>query len=349
MLTHVVQSSDKALFLIDEPDIYLHSDLQRQLLGLLRNLGPDILIATHSIEIITDAEPDDILVISKNRGTAKRLRDPSQLEDVFRLLGSNLNPILTQLAKTRRAIFVEGKDFQILGRFATKLGVPKVGNRSEFAVVPVEGFNPDRIRSLKTGMETTLGAKIRAAAIFDKDYRSDEECKFVASQCRGFCDLVVVHERKEVENFLLVPTAIDRAAEKKNTDQVRRGGKIIKYVAEAEEDLENFARASKAYVTSQYLAERRRFERKKAKGMGDAAMNEAVLNEFETLWRDAESRLKIVPGKEALSVPNRGLQDRYGISVTPTAIIDVMRSGEVPDEMRDLIKRIAEFAASSVE
>jgi AAA15 family ATPase/GTPase len=35
MLTHLVQSSDSSLFLIDEPDIYLHSDLQRQLIGLL--------------------------------------------------------------------------------------------------------------------------------------------------------------------------------------------------------------------------------------------------------------------------------------------------------------------------
>ena len=30
------------------------------------------------------------------------------------ILGSNLNPILTQLAKTKRVLFVEGKDFQIL-------------------------------------------------------------------------------------------------------------------------------------------------------------------------------------------------------------------------------------------
>ena len=50
MLTHLIQSSDVALFLIDEPDIYLHSELQRQLLSLLRNLGPDIMIATHSTE-----------------------------------------------------------------------------------------------------------------------------------------------------------------------------------------------------------------------------------------------------------------------------------------------------------
>jgi AAA domain, putative AbiEii toxin, Type IV TA system len=91
MLTHIIQSNDAALFLIDEPDIYLHSDLQRQLIGLLRNMGPDILIATHSTEIITEAESDDIVLINKRQKVAQRIRHPSQLEAVFRMLGSNLN------------------------------------------------------------------------------------------------------------------------------------------------------------------------------------------------------------------------------------------------------------------
>src|SRR5437764_13776966 len=72
MLTHLIQSRESSLFLIDEPDIYLHSDLQRQLLTLLRNLGPDILIATHSTEIINEAEADDIVRINKRRTNARR-------------------------------------------------------------------------------------------------------------------------------------------------------------------------------------------------------------------------------------------------------------------------------------
>ena len=73
MLTHLVKSRDKSIFLIDEPDIYLHSDLQRQLLTLLEDLGPDILIATHSTEIVSEAEADDIVVIDKSRSFAKRI------------------------------------------------------------------------------------------------------------------------------------------------------------------------------------------------------------------------------------------------------------------------------------
>jgi hypothetical protein len=229
MLTHLIQSSETSLFMIDEPDIYLHSDLQRQLLTLLRNLGPNIVIATHSTEIITEAETDDIVLINKRQSAARRIRHPSQLQEVFSVLGSNLNPIMTQLAKTRRVLFVEGKDFQILGRFARKLGHERAGNRSEFAVVTVEGFNLKRIKNLKAGMETTLGAKIVAAAILDKDYRSDEERKSIIDACGSFCEYVTIYERKEIENFLLVPAALDRAAERRIADQAKRTGRDICY------------------------------------------------------------------------------------------------------------------------
>jgi energy-coupling factor transporter ATP-binding protein EcfA2 len=117
MLTYMVSSRNDSLFIIDEPDIYLHSDLQRQLVSLLKELGPDILIATHSTEIISEAAPEDLLIINKKLKSAKRIKDPSELQNVFSVLGSNLNPTLTQLAKTRRAVFVEGKDFQIIALF----------------------------------------------------------------------------------------------------------------------------------------------------------------------------------------------------------------------------------------
>src|SRR5690348_4811687 len=184
MLTHIIQAQDTALFLIDEPDIYLHSELQRQLIGLLRDMGPDILIATHSTEIITEAETDDIVLINKQRNSGRRIKQPSQLEGVFSALGSNLNPVLTQLAKSRRVVFVEGQDFQLLSKFALKLENSTVGSRSHFAVVTVEGFNPERIKNLKSGMETTLGGGILAAAILDKDYRSEAECEVIKWECK---------------------------------------------------------------------------------------------------------------------------------------------------------------------
>jgi hypothetical protein len=348
MLTHVLQSRDVSLFLIDEPDIYLHSDLQRQLLGLLRDLGPDILIATHSTEIITEAETNDIVLIDKQRRSGRRIQDPSQLGEVFEVLGSNLNPILTQLAKTRRVLFLEGKDFQILGRFARKLGFDNVANRADFAVVRVEGFNPERIRSLKAGMETTLGRPIIAAAIMDKDYRSEGERQAIVQECNVFCTYAAIHRCKEIENFLLVPTAIDRAAERRISDQARRSGTRIAYSDSAATLLIAFAEQSRTYAMGQYIGERRRYARGSSSTSDDASLAEEAVKEFEDCWVTDSTRLKVIPGKDAIRTLNQNLQNKYGINLTAGAIVDAMRRDEVPSDMVDLIQSIADFAASRV-
>jgi energy-coupling factor transporter ATP-binding protein EcfA2 len=347
MLTHLIQSSESALFLIDEPDIYLHSDLQRQLLGLLRNLGPDILIATHSMEIINEAEADDIILINKSRTSARRIREPSELRQVFTALGSNINPILTQLAKTRRALFVEGYDFQILSRFAQKLGLTRVANRNDFAVIPVGGFNPQRIRSLKGGMETALGGRINVAALMDKDYRCDAEREAITRQCQEFCAYTAIHGCKEIENFLLVPAAMDRAAARRVADQVRRSGKGKAYGGNAAALLDSFVIERKSYISGQYVAERGRFQR--GSGWSQATVAEAALTELEACWENPKERLRVIPGKEALSMFNQYLQSEFGVSVTPTGIVDAMRVDEIPDEIRNLLTELNNFVLAKVD
>jgi energy-coupling factor transporter ATP-binding protein EcfA2 len=346
MLTHLIQRRHSSIFLIDEPDIYLHSELQRQLIAYLRNLGPDILIATHSTEMVMEAEADDIVVISKQRRAGRRIRDPSQLEEVFSLLGSNTNPILTQLAKTKRALFVEGKDFQILGKLARRAGLDAIANRRDFAVVPVEGFSPDRIRALKAGMETTLGTRILAAAILDGDYRSMEERKTIAEECRADCAFVLVHECKEIENILLVPSALDRAASKRVIDASKRSGKKVIYEPFAEQFLSDYCSTKKAYVQAQMLAERRRFERSRASTKHESDANEIVLNEFDLQWQNLKDRLRCIPGKEAFSVINKALQDKYAVSLTPTAVLDGMLVGEMSGDVVALLDMLKQFSAT---
>jgi len=343
MLTHLIQSKDASIFLIDEPDIYLHSELQRQLLALLRNPGPDIVIATHSTEIITEAESDDILIINKKKPRARRIKEPSQIGEVFSLLGSNINPILTQLAKTRRALFVEGKDFQVLGRFARRLGSTAIANRRDFAVVPLDGFNPERMRSLKVGMETTLGAKIVAATILDRDYRSDEECAYIKKECVESCEFIHIHNRKEIENFFLSKDPIDRAILRRLADRLRRSGGYAEYEGEAYQILQEFCLQKKGYVFSQYLAEGKRFARSHSSSQHESQLNEHMLEWLEQRWTDEELRLMMVPGKDALAFVNSKIQPKYGVSLTPTAIVEAMTVDDIPSEMRSLVAMLEKF------
>jgi soluble lytic murein transglycosylase-like protein len=147
-----------------------------------------------------------------------------------------------------------------------------------------------------------------------------------------------------------VPTAIDRAAERRIIDQARRSGKTekIKFAPFAAALLEDFAQQKKSYVQAQYLSSRRAFERNRTSGVHEATFSQAILEEFEALWNSADARLKMVPGKEALSALNARLQGQFGVNITPTGIVDSMTLDEVPKEIRLLIADLAVFSSKKV-
>ena len=108
LLTHLSRSSDASIVIIDEPEIYLHPDVQRQLLSILRGLESDVLLATHSVEIMGEADPSEILLVNKGTRSAKRLKDIEGVQVALEALGSTQNVTLTHLARTKKILFVEG-------------------------------------------------------------------------------------------------------------------------------------------------------------------------------------------------------------------------------------------------
>jgi energy-coupling factor transporter ATP-binding protein EcfA2 len=344
MLSHVVRSSEASIFLIDEPDIYLHSDLQRQLVSILRQLGPDVVIATHSTEIISEAETEDIVLVDKKRARSRRLRRPDQLGGVFQSLGSSMNPVMTQIAKTKRVLFVEGDDFRLISRFARKIGFPRVANQSDFAVVRSEGFNPERIRNLIAGMKETLGVDVSAAAIMDSDYRPIGQCEEVEVELRKVCSYVTVLRRKEIENFLLVPSAIDRAIANSLAERRRRSGTSANPIPLAEKALGDFAGLQKGYVLAQRLDFAKRWDRENGRGTHEATINEKAIAELESLWSDPTARLKIVGGKAALTYVAAAAKETLEASVTPSSIIEAMQVREIPSEMNKIVSELDTFS-----
>lgn len=192
-----------------------------------------------------------------------------------------------------------------------------------------------------------MGGSIVAAVILDRDYRSDRECESIVEKCSKFCDFVSILKRKEIENFLLVPTAIDRAAESKAIDRAQRAGISVSYEKSAQQILDEFAVANRAYVAGQRLSSQRLFERTNSPQTHEASVTESSYKEFEKTWETEPSRMNVLPGKDALSAINTKLQETYSVTVTASSIIGAMEEQEVPEEMMELLSMLREFATKS--
>lgn len=344
MLTHIVKATSASLLVIDEPDIYLHSDLQRQLVALLTALGPDILIATHSTEIIAECEPSSLLNVNKKKASAQRVKDASQLKRVFSALGSNLNPTLTQLAKTKRVVFVEGLDFQIFSVFARILGQQRVANRADFAVIQTEGFNPRRAIDLAAGIDASIGTRVARAVVLDRDYRSEAEIEEVRKELAKNGFTVHIHHRKEMENYLLNATVITRAVEAKLAERARRSGEPKKDSPDISEFVDLATKAVRHDVFAQLQARETEFIRRKSPHIDQATITADISKRFEQRWAVDAERLALVPGKDVLARINTSLQNAVGISVSDAQIAAQFRANEVHLDIRILVEELSNFS-----
>src|SRR5438105_5668808 len=61
----LARSASFPTVILDEPDVYMHADLQRKLIRLLQTRHPQVIVATHSVEIMSEVEPESILVVDR--------------------------------------------------------------------------------------------------------------------------------------------------------------------------------------------------------------------------------------------------------------------------------------------
>jgi len=153
LLTNISLNESSTILIVDEPEIYLHPDLQRHLVTLFRDSGCDILLATHSPEIIGEAEASEIIVIDKADKSATRLHDIEGVQNALSAIGSIHNLKLSKLARTKRILFIEGqKDFSIISKFARRLNFTRLATGDDISIIETGGFSYwERIKNFAWG------------------------------------------------------------------------------------------------------------------------------------------------------------------------------------------------------
>lgn len=209
-----VSPSVKTL-LLDEPDAHLHPSLQSQLVEKLESIaqrtGKQVLLATHSTEILRWADHSQVLRFSGSG--AKYLQEADQKVNLFIGLGSDYAPKLDPLRRARRLLIVENlSDARLLKAWAKQLGTDWPKNLVEW---PWTGGSGER-KQLFLQLQKEI-PELKALSIRDRD---DQELNQIDPE--SLCDKsfnasnenlsLRVWRRRHIENYVLLPAAIARAS-----------------------------------------------------------------------------------------------------------------------------------------
>jgi energy-coupling factor transporter ATP-binding protein EcfA2 len=214
-------SKDLDVLLLDEPDAHLHPALQGHLIQKLGQLAREtrkqVLLATHSTTILSEARLDRVF----------RVEDRAYLSDeggrvkLFLGLGSAYAPRLDQLKRHKRLFLHDGpSDLDLLKIWAAKLGKgwPE----------PLVCWKYTKDRTAREILFDELRAEIpglKAISLQDRDDYPFAETKSDLT----FDSLPLFRKnlglrrwrRRNIENYLLCPAAIARASGR--TEQEVRG------------------------------------------------------------------------------------------------------------------------------
>lgn len=346
LLTHVSRGDHSSIVVIDEPEIYLHPDVQRQLLGILRNIDSSILVASHSVEIMGEADPDEILLIDKTKRSATRLKDVEGIQLALEALGSTQNVTLAHLARTRKILFVEGlNDYKLIRRFASRIDRDDISSSNEITPFESGGFSSwERVKAFAWGLSQTMEGAISIAAVYDRDFYCKEFIDDMLGELNKELVMSHVHSRKEIENYLLNIPVLERVLEKQIRNREKRSGNEVERIFTISDFLTEITEADRADIQSQYIARRQEYLAKS--GQDGATVTKETLQWFDGEWAELDRRLSIVHGKRTIRLLRDKVQQEYSVNLTDFQIIDEFTAEEVSDDMRQLIDGICEYSSN---
>lgn len=114
MLWFFIKNLDSIALVLDEPDIYLHSELQKRIIKIAKEYNKQLIITTHSIEIISEVNKDEIIILDKHKCKSEFVHELLEVQDILDKLGSSQIVNLVKLEKYNRIICVEGNDMEFL-------------------------------------------------------------------------------------------------------------------------------------------------------------------------------------------------------------------------------------------
>jgi DNA polymerase III delta prime subunit len=200
------------ILLLDEPDAHLHSSLQGVLLEALEDLikanGKQVLIATHSREVLLNAPLSHVISFGGSR--PKYLRSESDRVRMFAGLGEEYDPFIDRLRKTKKILFTENdSDYRALSSVASALGL-KFPSLAQFSSTDPHKDRRKFFMNLEKGVYGISALSLRDRDEVDLGTISPDTLrdKSDSHKLKSFFSRTL--RRRNIESYALVPTCLAR-------------------------------------------------------------------------------------------------------------------------------------------
>lgn len=323
----ICKSKGASTIILDEPDVYMHPDMQKRILRLAQERFDQVIIATHSVEIISAVEPYQIIAVDKRSRNMCYANSTKAVQGIIEDIGSPYNISLLRIQTAKKCLFVEGKDIKLLSRFAQRLSIEGRTEMVDLPCVPLGGFSrlKEAYGTARLFFDETSG-EIKCYCILDRDYRSDQEVNSTRQEAGTNHLNLHIWDRKEIENYLIVPEAFFRIThlpqEKHEEFMTEIAGIIDGFKSHVQDEYGQFLQQAYKMQYMECSVKAREY--------------------MEQHWTNMNEKIRIVPGKEVLRRIRDHMKKRYKASCTDDAIIRSILPEEVDNELIETIKLLTQ-------
>lgn len=318
----------QSTIILDEPDVYLHPDLQRKLFRIVRDRFSQVLIATHSTEILAESNPDNVLVVDKSSKESRFAESLPAVQTVVNNMGGAHNLQLTRLWSARKCIFIEGDDLEFLSAFHEIIFPKSPIALNAIPHISLGGFgNWKHAVGAAIGLRNAGDESIKAYCILDSDFRTNEEHDKIRAEAKRKGLNLHIWSRKEIENYVLVPSSISRFIAKRSPkwpslEEVKN--KIDIACDNIQTDV--FDKISNEI----WLRDRSNV----------GAANKEAREIIEKAWLTYDGKITVCPGKEVVSAISAWSQTNFDVSFGALSLAREMQLGELAPEAVHLVTAI---------
>ena len=206
----ISQCPNNSIVVLDEPDVYMHADLQRRLVRLVKPMFSQLIVATHSLEIIEEVSSDCIIPIDSRKSIIKPIGDELSLHLLSEELGCPFNIDLARIFISNRFIIWNGDDHdrRILSAFQSILYPKDLYPLITFPKAFVDGWDGWKKANTISEVFSTNGMSLQVYCLFNSGLHTELEKQIRKNEARKRGLNLHIWEKREIDNYAINPYII---------------------------------------------------------------------------------------------------------------------------------------------